>query len=97
MNVIFTWDPQKAASNRRKHRVTFEEAASVFYDPLSLTIDDPVHSDKEERLIIIGYSAQRRLLVIAHTDEGDVIRIISARRAEPYERKQYEDGTYDGS
>ena len=96
MNLIITWNPQKARSNRRKHGVSFEEATSVFYDPLSITIDDPLHSNDEERFIIIGISTQRRVLVVAHTDEGDIIRIISARLAEPYEREQYEEGYYSG-
>lgn len=95
MNLIITWNPQKARSNRRKHGVSFEEATSVFYDPLSITIDDPLHSNDEERFII-GISTQRRVLVVAHTDEGDIIRIISARLAEPYEREQYEEGYYSG-
>lgn len=96
MNLIITWNPQKARSNRRKHGVSFEEATSVFYDPLSITIDDPLHSNDEERFIIIGISTQRRVLVVAHTDEGDIIRIISARPAETYEREQYEEGYYSG-
>ena len=96
MNLIITWNPQKARSNRREHGVSFEEATSVFYDPLSITIDDPLHSNDEERFIIIGISTQRRVLVVAHTDEGDIIRIISARLAEPYEREQYEEGYYSG-
>lgn len=96
MNLIITWNPQKAHSNRRKHGVSFEEATSVFYDPLSITIDDPLHSSDEERFIIIGISIQRRVLVVAHTDEGDIIKIISARVAEPFERKQYEEGYYGG-
>lgn len=61
MNLIITWNPQKARSNRRKHGVSFEEATSVFYDPLSITIDDPLHSNDEERFIIIGISTQRRV------------------------------------
>lgn len=96
MNLIITWNPQKARSNRRKHGVSFEEATSVFYDPLSITIDDPLHSNDEERFIIIGISTQRRVLVVAHTDKGDIIRIISARPAETYEREQYEEGYYSG-
>ncbi|MEZ4732194.1 MAG: BrnT family toxin [Caldilineaceae bacterium] len=96
MNLFITWNRQKARSNRRKHGVTFEEAASVFYDPLSLTVDDPLHSNDEDRFIIIGISTQRRILVVAHTDEGDVIKIISARLAESHERKQYEEGYYSG-
>ena len=58
MNLIITWNPQKARSNRRKHGVSFEEATRVFYDPLSITIDDPLHSSDEERFIIIGISIQ---------------------------------------
>ena len=96
MNLIITWHPEKARSNRRKHGVTFEEATSVFYDPLSLTVDDPLHSTDEERFIIIGTSLQRRILVVIHTDEGDIIKIISARIAEPYEREQYEKEYYGG-
>lgn len=88
MNLIITWNPRKARSNRRKHGVSFEEATSVFYDPLSITIDDPLHSNDEARFILMGISTQRRVLVVAHTDEGDIIRIISARPAEPYEREQ---------
>lgn len=96
MNLLITWNPQKARSNRRKHGVSFEEATSVFYDPLSLTIDNPLHANDEVRFIIIGISTQRRVLVVSHTDEGDIIRIISARPAEPYEREQYEESYYSG-
>lgn len=92
MNLFITWDRFKASSNRKKHGVTFEEAATVFYDPLSLTIADPRHSDEEDRLVIIGLSLEQRLLVVAHTDEGDVIRIISARLADSLERKEYAEG-----
>lgn len=96
MNLFVTWDPNKARTNRRKHKVTFEEAATVFYDPLSITIDDPSHSTNEDRFIIIGASTQRRLLVVVHTDEGNLLRIISARVAEPPERRRYEEGYYSG-
>jgi len=93
MTITVEWDPTKAGTNYRKHGVTFEEAASVFADPLSLTIPDPVHSDSEERFIIIGQSIQRRLLVVVHTDRGDRVRIITARVANAHERSTYEEGT----
>ncbi len=91
MKVNVEWDPTKARINHRKHGVTFEEAATVFSDPLSSTIPDPLHSEDEERCIIIGQSIQQRLLVVVHTDRGDNIRIISARVANTYERKTYEE------
>ena len=90
MGLEFQWDNRKAKENLRRHNVSFEEARTVFSDFLSLTISDPLHSEKEERLIIIGYSEKQRLLVVVHTERGDVIRIISARQATPYERKTYE-------
>ncbi len=90
MGLEFQWDNRKATENLRRHNVTFEEARTVFSDFLSLTIPDPLHSEKEERLIIIGYSEKQRLLVVVHTERGDVIRIISARKATSYERKTYE-------
>jgi uncharacterized DUF497 family protein len=80
----------KAHANLQNHSVTFEEASTVFGDTLSLTIFDEEHSDAEDRLIIIGMSLQHRLLVVVHTDRGDTIRIISARRATTHERKTYE-------
>jgi uncharacterized protein len=92
MSVTVTWDKRKARQNLAKHKVSFEEAATVFHDTLSSTIDDPLHSEGEERFIIIGESVNRRILVVVHTDEGDRVRIISARVATPYERKQYEEG-----
>ena len=90
MGLEFQWDTHKARENLRKHNVSFQEATTVFSDFLSLTIPDPLHLEKEERLIIIGYSEKQRLLVVVHTERGDVIRIISARQATPYERKTYE-------
>lgn len=87
---MFEWDPEKADINQRKHGVSFEEASSVFYDPLSSTIDDPLHSNEEDRFIIIGMSNQMRLLIVVHLDRGDNIRIISARLANRHERRQYE-------
>ena len=93
MALIFEWDNRKARQNLKKHGVSFEEAATVFGDPLSLTIIDPSHPDHEERFIIIGESIQRRLLVVVHTERGDNIRIISARAATPRERRAYEKGS----
>ena len=88
--LIFEWDPQKAKSNLEKHGVSFEEASTAFQDTLSLTIDDPLHSIDEERLILIGMSQKNRILVVVHTERGDNIRIISARKATKKERKNYE-------
>ncbi len=93
MKVTVKWDPGKAKTNWRKHGVTFEEAATVFTDPLSSTVYDPLHSQAEDRFVIIGQSIQRRLLVVVHTDWGDTIRIISARVANAHERKTYEETT----
>ena len=93
MALRFTWDPRKAASNLRKHGVSFEEAASAFADPLSLTVPDPDHSDDEERFLLVGLSDQSRLLVVAHVERGDEIRIINARLATRRERRQYEEGS----
>ncbi len=90
MGLTFEWDDAKASQNRTKHGVEFEEAATVFADTLSLTIDDPLHSIEEERFVTIGESALRRLLVVVHTERGDTIRIISARQATRRERKDYE-------
>lgn len=86
----FEWDPGKAKRNLKKHGVTFEEAVTVFYDPLSATFDDPDHSEDECRFVTIGLSASNQLLVVAHTDRGDSLRIISARPATAHERKKHE-------
>jgi uncharacterized protein len=88
----FEWSPQKARINLRKHGVSFDEAASVFLDAFSMTGDDPDHSEGEERFVTFGVSNTGRLLVIAHTDRDERIRIISARPATPSERKLYEEG-----
>ncbi|MDL1944960.1 BrnT family toxin [Chloroflexi bacterium CFX2] len=93
MRAIVEWDPNKAKQNIKKHGVSFEEAATIFVDPLSSTIDDPLHSETEERFVIIGKSIQNRLLVVAHTDRGERIRIISARLATNRERVKYEEET----
>jgi uncharacterized protein len=86
----FEWDRAKAEANRRKHRVTFNEAATIFFDPLSVTIPDPDHSRGEHRFVSMGISSSGRLLVVAHTEQGAVLRLISARPASAVERKRYE-------
>ncbi len=91
MSLQFTWDPRKAAANLRKHGVGFPEAATAFADPLSLTIPDPDHSAGEERFVLIGQSERRRLVVVAHVERGELIRIISARPATRRERNSYEE------
>ena len=88
----FDWDPRKAAANLRKHSVSFEEASTVFGDDYSLTGTDPDHSVGEERFITFGMSQSGRLLVVSHTEQGDTIRIFSARRATRSERRLYEEG-----
>jgi uncharacterized protein len=88
----FEWDSAKAADNLAKHGVSFEEAATVLRDPLSQTGQDPEHSVGEERLITFGVSTSGRLLVVAHLERGDTIRIISARPATTSERIIYEEG-----
>ena len=86
----FEWDRVKAEQNRKKHRVSFDEAVTLFYDPLSATFDDPDHSIGEQRLITVGYSSHDRLLVVVHAERGRSIRIISARPANARERKNHE-------
>lgn len=88
--IQFEWDPVKAKWNYKKHRVYFEEATTVFYDPLSATFDDPDHSISELRLITIGFSSHGRLLIVSHTEKGKNIRIISARTATSHERRRHE-------
>jgi hypothetical protein len=91
MPLSFEWDESKARTNLAKHGVSFEEAATVFADPLSLTIPDPAHSQTDDRLIILGHSHRQRLLVLAHTERGDNIRVISVRCASRRERRNYEE------
>ena len=86
----FEWDPNKAASNLAKHDISFHEASTVFGDLLALTFPDPDHSHDETRYITIGESIQGRLLIISHTDLGQQIRIISARKVTRRERRIYE-------
>ena len=87
----FEWDRNKAIASRLKHRVSFDEAVTVFYDPLAATVDDPDHSVGERRFITVGYSVRDRLLVVSHSERQGVLRIISARRATLRERKLHED------
>ena len=86
----FTWSERKAALNMRKHRVSFEEATTVFVDPLARVYDDPDHSTSEKRFLLVGHSLVGRLLLVVHVEKGDTIRIISARRANARERGAYE-------
>jgi uncharacterized DUF497 family protein len=90
--VIYEWDPKKAKANLSKHRVSFEEAASVFLDPFAVTYPDPDHSGDEVREITVGHSARHRVIFLSHTQRKNRIRIIGARKATPRERKQYEEG-----
>ena len=88
----FEWDPKKAAENVRKHNVTFQEAATIFGDPLAITFEDPDHSTNETRYITFGLSLLKRLLVVSHTERRDRTRIISARLMDHKERRIYEEG-----
>jgi len=87
----FSWDPRKAKANERKHGITFEEATSAFFDENALVIDDPDHSDNEDRFILLGLSYRLRLLVVCHAlrEEADLIRLIGARKAAKQERTRY--------
>ena len=89
--LLFEWDPNKAKENLETHGVSFDEASTAFRDTLSLAIYDPLHSDQEDRFVLIGSSHRNRLLVIVHTERGDNIRLISARKASNKEREQYEE------
>ena len=91
--VEFEWDPDKERSNIERHGVDFTEAATVFGDPLELTISDPDHSVGEFRFLSIGHSVSNRILVVSYTERGDRVRIISARTPSSKERRQYESGT----
>ena len=86
----FEWDFKKAKSNYAKHGVAFEEAVTVFLDSLAATFDDTEHSYEEQRFITVGYTSNRRLLFVSHSERGDAIRIISARESTPRERKRHE-------
>lgn len=91
MALTIEWDSEKARSNIRKHRVSFEEASTVFGDPLSLTIPDPGHSQAEGRFLDIGLSRSGRLLVVSYTERGSRLRLISARRPTRRETRKYEE------
>ena len=88
----FEWDTDKAIANLKRHKVSFQEASTVFGDTVSITIVDPDHSVNEQRYIIIGSSYMERILMVSHTDRGERIRIISARELTRKERKAYEEG-----
>jgi uncharacterized DUF497 family protein len=90
--VVFNWDPRKAAANLKKHGIDFHEAATVLKDTLSTTFPDVEHSRLEARFLTVGMSSCGRLLVVAHTEQGNTIRIISSRRATRHERRFYEEG-----
>ncbi len=94
MELTFEWDEDKARENLRKHRVSFDEAKTIFWDPFSITIPDPDHSMDEERFVDIGASVNGRVLVVVYTERGTNIRLISCRRATPFERKKYEQGYF---
>ncbi len=87
--MVYEWDSGKAAENLKKHHVAFTEAATVFLDPLATTYRDPDHSEGEQRYITIGESTRGRVIMVAHLDRGDRVRIISARRATRKEAHEY--------
>jgi uncharacterized DUF497 family protein len=88
--LLFEWDSIKAAMNKKIHGITFDEASTAFNDALSLTVYDPLHSEDENRFVLIGNSHKDRLLIVVHTERGERIRIVSARKAKKKERQQYE-------
>lgn len=90
--MLFDWDRKKARTNLRDHKVSFQEAATVFGNSLSETFNEPDHSIGEQRFIIIGHSENGRLFFVSYTDDGETVRIISARELTSAERKQYEEG-----
>jgi uncharacterized DUF497 family protein len=91
MSLQFEWDPKKAAANLAKHEVSFEEAITVFADPLARIFNDDEHSGDEQREIVIGHSAQGNLILVSFAGNGDRVRILSARKATRTERKDYEE------
>lgn len=92
MSYKFDWDPAKAARNLKNHKVSFEEASTVFGDPLAMLMADPDHSEDEERYLLLGMSIHRRLLVVGFAERPPLTRLISAREATRRERRQYEEG-----
>lgn len=87
--MVYEWDSGKAAANLKKHRIAFAEAATVFLDPLAVTYQDPDHSEGEQRYVTIGQSTRGRVILVAHLDRGDRVRIISARRATRKEAHEF--------
>jgi hypothetical protein len=92
VSYYFEWDPEKSVANLRKHGVSFEEATTVFGDPMAMNMADPDHSLNEERFVLLGLSYRQRLLVVAYAERGTRTRLISAREATRKERRQYEEG-----
>jgi len=92
MPLRFEWDSEKAARNLAKHDVSFEEASTVFGDPLGKIVQDPRHALGEQRFVLLGHSERQRFLTIMFTDRGEAIRLISARKATRRERREYEEG-----
>jgi len=92
VSYYFEWDPEKGVANFRKHGVSFEEATTVFGDPMAMNMPDPDHSLTEERFVLLGLSHRLRLLVVAYAERGTRTRLISAREATRKERRQYEEG-----
>ncbi len=96
MDTVFEWDEDKARTNEQKHGIGFEEASTVFGDPVAVIFEDPVHSDEEPREILVGYSSRSRLLIVSFTHREPAVRIISARRATPRERDKHERSLFGG-
>lgn len=94
MDLIFEWDEKKAKANLKKHKVSFEEAKTVFNDPFEITFPDPDHSVTEQRYLSIGLSSKGRVLIVSHTDRAGHIRLIHSRRATASERRAYEEGEF---
>lgn len=94
MEKSFEWDENKAKENIRNHKVSFDEASTIFKDPFSITIFDPDHSIAEDRYVDIGCSSTGRVLVVVYTERGQSMRIISCRKAEPNERRKHEEGDF---
>ncbi len=92
MALRFEWDPEKAAENLANHGLSFEEAATVFGDPLGRIVDDPRHSTDEPRYVLLGHSERQQLLAVMFTERAKAIRLISARKATRRERREYEEG-----
>lgn len=94
MRLIFEWDEVKGRANLKKHKVSFEEGKTIFNDPFLFTFPDNMHSASEERYVNIGLSAKGRVLILTHTERQGKIRIISCRKATPFERSFYEEGSF---